>query len=206
MTRAFMTWVGLLLCLALVAICMAWIDRPLALFFSAHTAQSNFANFLDPLITPRKLMLAAVVLVALGSGVQALRGRELTEWPRVLLACVASAAVAVAVEIALKHVFGRGDPYPTYLRDHAYGFHFLHGGLGWATFPSGTATVSFALAATLAGYPRLCIAAYVVATLLSVLVVVLNYHWLSDIIAGAFLGITIGLLITRLSVLKPRGT
>lgn len=98
---------------------------------------------------------------------------------------------AVASEIILKRIFGRGWTDPTFVREH--GFHFLHGETHWDAFPSGTATVSFAILAVLwILRPRWRVAGTAAVVLLSAAVVIGNYHWLSDVIAGGFLGVTIG--------------
>ncbi len=63
----------------------------------------------------------------------------------------------------------------------------------WNSFPSGTATISAAIVATLwLAAPRLRLPSLFLAVLVCSAVVVTNGHWVSDVIAGAFLGASIG--------------
>jgi membrane-associated phospholipid phosphatase len=105
---------------------------------------------------------------------------------------------AVAADIVCKHILGRGWPDPTYLHNHLDGFHLLRG-THWDAFPWGTAAISIAIVSVIwIMTPRWRAIAVLTALLLSVAVVVSNYHWLSDVIAGAFLGASVGWSRVRL--------
>jgi membrane-associated phospholipid phosphatase len=110
--------------------------------------------------------------------------------------------VAEAVKNQLKFAFGRTWPETwvrnnrSFIRDDVFGFFPFHGGPGYASFPSGHMT---AICSVMAGmwicYPRyrlvyaLCVAAVAVG------LVGADFHFVSDVIAGAFLGALIGWLI-----------
>jgi undecaprenyl-diphosphatase len=67
------------------------------------------------------------------------------------------------------------------------------------SFPSGHATVSFACAVVLAAaIPRLAAPLYVLAAAIAWSRVVTGVHFPLDVLAGALLGIGVGLLVTRL--------
>jgi undecaprenyl-diphosphatase len=67
------------------------------------------------------------------------------------------------------------------------------------SFPSGHATVSFACAVVLAAaIPRLAVPLYVLAAAIAWSRVVTGVHYPLDVLAGAVLGIAVGLLVTRL--------
>ena len=106
---------------------------------------------------------------------------------------------------ALKYAFGRTWPEtwehqnPSFIRDGIYGFFPFHGGAAYGSFPSGHMTAVcaamtvlwqlwprgrpvYALAAAAAGLGLLC----------------MNYHFLSDILAGACLGWIVGQIALRL--------
>jgi membrane-associated phospholipid phosphatase len=138
--------------------------------------------------------------VFLGScSVWLISGHQLRPWTGFPFLCSCSVIVAVATEMIFKRVFGRGWPDPTFVRDHLYGFHLLHGETHWDSFPSGTASVSAAILAVLwILKPRVRAAGLLIVILVIAAVVVTNYHWLSDVIAGAFLGISIGWSTVRL--------
>jgi membrane-associated phospholipid phosphatase len=114
-------------------------------------------------------------------------------WRGAALAGLAVPAAAGLTELALKPLIGRSMA-------------------GYHSFPSGHATVLFALAATcavlLANPPRprlpgavrllLVLAAVLVAATVAVAVVVLRYHYFTDTVAGAAVGIGTVLLIALL--------
>lgn len=202
MTRevAFRFWLlALALCAATVALCMAYVDRPVAEFVEAHIRHTEFWDYLDRSLHPFLFVVGAALLFFLGCGVWVISGRQLpsrTETP-----FLTSAAVmwGIACVISLKHIFGRGWPDPTFVQEHRYGFHFLHGEKYWDAFPSGHTTVAVAILSVLWMVKSRWAApvAVIVALLLAALVVG-NYHWLSDVIGGIFLGVSIGWVTVRL--------
>ena len=194
---AFRRWlIGLLATVVAVAICYLWLDRPLALLAHAHSGEretfARFTHIPDPFIPT-----ACVVFVACGLWVFA--GRILSR--PIAASALASISVIVAETIkgGLKFVFGRLWPdtwvqnNPSFIHDGAYGFNFFHGGPGYASFPSGHTTVTCALISVLwilYPYWRPFYAAIVLAV--AVGLIGANYHFLSDVIAGGFLGTSTG--------------
>lgn len=191
---AFRSWLrALALCVVAVGLCMAYVDRPLAEWLDAHLRHTEFWTVLNLALYPSLVVVVAELFLLLGCGISLISGRSLPPWAIIPILCSWATMWAVASEIILKRIFGRGWADPTFIRDHLYGFHFLHGETHWDAFPSGTATVSFAILAVLwILKPRWRAAATAAVVLLSVAVVIGNYHWLSDVIAGWFLGVTIG--------------
>lgn len=104
-------------------------------------------------------------------------------------------AVAGLVSTALKHVVGRARP------------KFMHVGVsefspfagnGWDSFPSGHTTCSFAIATVLAvRFPKLRWGVFGIALAISASRLFRGSHFLTDIIAGAVLGVLIGAVIPR---------
>jgi membrane-associated phospholipid phosphatase len=191
---AFGSWLwALALCVVAVGLCIAYVDRPLAQWLDAHVRHTEFWTALNLALYPALLVVVAALFFLLGCGVSLISGHPLPPWTAIPSRCSWSTMWAVASEIILKRIFGRGWADPVFVRDHLYGFHFLHGETHWDAFPSGTATVSFAILAVLwIRKPRWRTAGTAIVVLLSAAVVIGNYHWLSDVIAGAFLGVTIG--------------
>jgi len=112
-----------------------------------------------------------------------------------------SLAVAVIIKDQLKFAFGRAWPEtwtrnnPSFIRDGVYGFYPFHGGAGYASFPSGHTTMICTVMTVLwICYPRfrpvyaLCMAAVAIG------LVGANFHFLSDVIGGGFLGLSAGWL------------
>jgi membrane-associated phospholipid phosphatase len=190
--------VGLALTAVAVTVSYQWLDRPLALAAHAlapahkHMLFEPLTHIPDPLIPA-----AAIAFVALG--LAALAGRTLTRLTRVVLIASFSLVMGEAVKNELKFLFGRTWPEtwvhdnPSFIRDHAFGFNWLHGGAGYMSFPSGHMTATCALLSVLwICYPRFR-ALYVLAALAVVVGLIgANFHFLSDVIAGAFVGISVG--------------
>jgi membrane-associated phospholipid phosphatase len=191
---AFRRWLlALALCVAAVGLCIACVDRPLAEWLDAHVRHTEFWAALNLALYPFLLVVVAALFFLFACGTSVISGRPLRPWTTIPILCSWATMWAVASEIILKRIFGRGWADPTFVRDHLYGFHFLRGETHWDAFPSGTGTVSFAILAVLwILKPRFRPAGVTIVVMLSIAVVIGNYHWLSDVIAGGFLGVTIG--------------
>ncbi len=193
-----------------VAISYQWLDRPIAYFAHAH-----FHN--EPLFTRLTLIpeffAPLAVLAFLVLGLRALVEKPLTRLEAVTLLCALSLVVASAIKNQLKLVFGRTWPEtwvrdnPSLIRDGAYGFHPFHGGAGFESFPSGHTTAIVAVVSVLwICYPRFRIlyalfVAMVVILFVAMVVIGLigaDFHFLSDCIAGAFLGASTGWIVVTL--------
>jgi membrane-associated phospholipid phosphatase len=110
----------------------------------------------------------------------------------VLVLCEASLLITKLALAPLKLAFGRTWPlyvHPSFLADGVYGFNFFSDGLQYESFPSGHIASVCALVVVLwTTYPRFrpLYAAIVVG--MACALVLGNYHFLSDVIAGGFLG------------------
>ena len=99
-------------------------------------------------------------------------------------------------------LFGRPWPEawtsrtPSWIGNHAYGFHFLHGSSALGSFPSGHMAQAAAIAAVVwLRMPRIRWLGVVLATLVAAALWGADYHFVADIIAGAFLGATCGTFV-----------
>lgn len=185
-----------------VTIAYQWLDRPIALFFHKTVARpETFATLTyapDPMVP-----LACFVFAVFG--LMSLSGRVLSRLENCALLCSLSVIVAELTKAQLKLAFGRTwpdtfrDNNPSFLRDDAYGFNFFHGGHAYASFPSGHTAVTRAVIAVLwIYYPKwrwlYALAMFAVAIGL----IGANYHFVSDVIAGGFVGISSGWMLTSL--------
>jgi membrane-associated phospholipid phosphatase len=143
-------------------------------------------------------IIAFVVL-----GMRALIGRSLLPYQAATLVCSLSVLITEAAKEQLKFLFGRTWPEswasnnPSFIRDGVYGFHFMHGGGGYNSFPSGHMATSCAvLAVVWLWYPRFRQLCMVAGLAVGAGLVGANYHFLSDVVAGAFLGASVGLMAT----------
>jgi membrane-associated phospholipid phosphatase len=179
-----------------VAASYLWLDQPIALF--AHDELQRFQLFEKLTLIPGALVpLAIVAFMALG--LRGLSGRPLSRFQSVTLLSGLSLAVAGVIKDQLKFAFGR--PWPetwtrnnlSFIRDGAYGFHPFHGGPGYASFPSGHMTMTCTVMAVLwICYPGFRPVYAIAMAAVAVGLVGANFHFLSDVIAGGFLGLSAG--------------
>jgi membrane-associated phospholipid phosphatase len=132
-------------------------------------------------------------------GLRALLERCLTQIETLALRCALSLASASAIKNQLKIVFGRTWPEtwvcnnPSLIRDGVYGFNPLQTGAAFESFPSGHTSAIVAVTSVLwICYPRLRLLYALLIVAVVVGLIGANIHFLSDCIAGAFLGASTG--------------
>jgi membrane-associated phospholipid phosphatase len=186
-----------------------WIDRPIALFvhvhISGHEAFAQLTRIPEPFIP-----LAVVTFLALG--LRNLAGRPLSKNYTTALICSTSLIMADVIKNQLKFIFGRLWPEtwvlnnPSFVHDGAYGFNLFHGGAGYASFPSGHTSVICAIISVLwILHPKLRALYLLLVLAITVGLIGANYHFLSDIVAGAFVGVSTGWMTTALWNARPAG-
>jgi membrane-associated phospholipid phosphatase len=207
---AIQQWLLSLVVTALaVVISYLWIDRPIALFVHVHLphheAFAQLTHIPEPFIP-----LAIVTFFALG--LRTMSGRLLSKNYTTALICSTSLIMAEAIKNQLKFIFGRLWPEtwvlnnPSFIRDGAYEFDLFHGGAGYASFPSGHTSMTCAVISVLwILHPKLRALYLLVVLAITVSLIGTNYHFLSDIIAGAFVGISTGWMATALWKVRPAG-
>ena len=182
-----------------VIVCVLWLDRPIALlayeWLGHHRALQHLVetpSFFGPLI-----VLAFAVLL-----LRWMLARRFGTIDVVANLCTITLAVGDPLRGWLKFLFGRTWPAygePSFIFEGAYGFHPFHGGPDFGSFPSGHAAAVFAVAAILWRYLPMYRALYAAGVaLMSVVLLAGDFHFLSDVIAGAFLGITLSALVVNL--------
>lgn len=202
--RPFVQWLTALLgTSSVVTLSYFWLDRPIALWAqgdvrSGHEQQLGHLVFPDPLIP-----LAALLFLAIG--LHAISKRPLPRYQAAGL--VASLSILVADDITdfLKFVFGRTSPsswmdqHPSFIANHVYGFNFFHSGSAYQAFPSGHMTATCAvLAVVWAWYPRWRALWVLIGLGVGAALIGGNFHFLSDVIAGAFVGGSTGWIATAM--------
>jgi membrane-associated phospholipid phosphatase len=187
--------IGFCLTTAAVVLSYFWLDRPIALFMHEHLGGLDVFAVLTygPAVTAP---IVATVFAAVA--VRMLCGWALSRLQTVLVLAGASLAISEGIKVELKYGFGRTWPEtwvrdnPSFIRDGVYGFNPFHGGPGFASFPSGHMSATCAVISVLwICYPVLYALAMAV---VGFGLVGADFHFLSDVIAGAFLGIWTGWL------------
>ena len=103
-----------------------------------------------------------------------------------------AAPTAFITKTILKYVFGRTNTRTWLLVPHDYNFHFFNGGGNNSGFPSGHMLVVTALIASLwCLHPNYRPIYLVLLLLLALALIATNYHFVSDVIAGAYIGLLV---------------
>jgi membrane-associated phospholipid phosphatase len=185
-------------CTAAVLASMAWVDRPVADYVEAHFRGTSLFEWTTRALSLLPPVLFVLLVGLVTGGVLALRGRAMPAWTRLPMLCGWSVALALSAAVALKRVFGRSWA-DLYTARGVYEFHPLRGGYGFEAFPSGTTTVAGALLAVIwIRVPGLRRVSALLLAVIAVALVITNSHWVSDVIAGGYLGAAIGAMTVRM--------
>ena len=190
-------WLSAAACLLMALAAIAWIDRPVVDFAHVHTQGTRWIQQIAELPSP--LFVLAWPTFAIIGAVLIWR-RELPAWAITLWLAAGATGVGRELKQGLKLAFGRTWPAtwihenPSYLRDGVFEFRFFGGdGAAYASFPSGHLTVMLAFATVLSLRHRaLRWPCAVAIALTSFGQIAAAYHWTSDALAGAALGIAVG--------------
>ena len=192
MTKGRVWAAGAAVAAGATAVSVLWIDRRLAECIDETGWHTGFALRLNAGLGVLKPLVVGAMLFLFWGGWMRMKGGRPAAWTRLPLLMSWAVMWTLGVEVVLKTAFGRGWPDPTYLRNGQYGFHWLHGVMYWNSFPSGTALIAGAVAGVLwVERERWRWAVGAVAAALWMALVLSNDHWLADVIAGAFLGVTV---------------
>lgn len=183
-----------------VILCVLYLDIPLALFVRDYLyANPHWSRTTADL--PDLLLLVVFLSMAGSCCLYLLRSRKGIFDQETLLAkeVLWLAPASYLVKMLLKVVFGRSNTRYWLQDPGLYGFHWFRMKEQCEGFPSGHMLVIVALLAALwRFYPKTRPLGMVLATLLGVALIATNYHFLSDVIAGAYLAIVLEFIVFRL--------
>ncbi|VVE08491.1 phosphatase PAP2 family protein [Pandoraea cepalis] len=190
-------WVSAFACLLLALVAIPWIDRPVVDFVHAHTQGTPWIQHVAEL--PAPLFVLAWPTFGIVGAALVWRHR-LPAWATTLWLAAGAVGVGSVLKQGLKFAFGRTWPAtwvhdnPSYLRDGVFQFRWFGGDTAaYASFPSGHLTVMLAFATVLAlRHPALRWPCAVAVALTAFGQLAAAYHWTSDVLAGAALGIAVG--------------
>lgn len=144
------------------------------------------------------MVVLATLAVLLGAG-YLMSAKPLPRWVAAsMLAGLALAWSLCLVEFVLKPLFGRTLP-AAYLQIGRYGFHWFRSGRAFGSFPSGHADQAAAILSVFwLAYPQWRWGYAAAFIFLAAALMIGEWHFLSDIIAGGCVGAAAGLLVTRM--------
>jgi len=174
----------------LVTVFYLWLDRPIseAAFTLRPTIWHRIAKILSQAANGNFItgLLAAGFLVG---GIDGLRNGFTPRSKSILYVCTVVAA-SIMIGNILKEFFGRARP-PLLFEKGVYGFFPFAGDYMHFSFPSGhTLRIFSSMTALGLVFPRLRFPALTLAVLVGVSRVVALDHYPSDVLCGAFIGIT----------------
>jgi membrane-associated phospholipid phosphatase len=203
MTQPFKTWLaGLVSTATFVTVSFQWFDRPIALLI--YNIFGGWRESAELAARISKIPLATAIVFVL-CGLVALTGRPFSKrWSAVAMSAV-SLMATIIIKDELKFAFGRtwpdtwGPGIVSFVRDNVYGFHFFQPGNSFESFPSGHAAATAAvLSVVWILFPELRVICGIGFIAVDLGLVALNLHFLSDVIAGSFVGISTGLFTVAL--------
>jgi membrane-associated phospholipid phosphatase len=198
-----------------VALSYVWLDRPIAVYVHAEFHGVKALPWLT-FIPECLAVIAVAIFIVMGWRVAV--GRHLSKVESVFLVCGVSLTVAVAIKDQLKFAFGRTWPEtwinnnPSLIRNNVYGFNPFHGGAGYSSFPSGHTTAICAVMSVLwICYPKFRAIYGLLIAAVAIALIGADYHFLSDVIAGGFLGVSTGWMTVSFweraeRILRPAST
>jgi membrane-associated phospholipid phosphatase len=198
--------IGLAITVAGVIASDLWLDQPIAFFIHQNVTDKTVFVWLQRL--PIAFLLLSL-LVLTWCALWALMDRPFSRVQSVGLACSLSFIATNFINNQLKYAFGRTWPEtwiennPSLIRDGVFGFNPFHGGPGFAAFPSGHVAAVCAVI-TVLWWSHKSLRPIYVACVAAVAIGLIgaNYHFLSDIVSGIFVGVSAGYITTKISPSK----
>jgi membrane-associated phospholipid phosphatase len=172
-----------------------FLDGPIAIFCKRMARSSRSLAILMGDMPDLLLPVAglATVLAWIGYGILRRRGIN-NNYTQFFKLTAVTIPVSYAVKSVLKYVFGRVETRHWLRHPVSLGFHFFTGNGDLSGFPSGHMTVfTVVVAAAYVYLPRYRWVYVGLLASLAILLIVTDYHFLSDVIAGTWLGILVHL-------------
>lgn len=200
------TLIAVALCIAAVLVCYFWIDRPVAFFVYHHQINKvqvfRWLTYPPPELQTWSPLVLTVLMVRRAWG-------PFVRWQKILLVACLSLTVADEFRTSLGDVCGRYWPETwsnnnqSLIRNGKYGFHPFQRGDDIGSFPSGHAARILGFATVwLIATPRSRVIGAVLCAAMLVSLVAMNYHFVSDVIAGSVLGGIVATYATHLARLE----
>lgn len=189
-----MWFLSLLACTLLAVAAFVYVDMPVALcveeFWGSATSLGSGLSSIILLGGEAACVLVLVII-------RIARGRLSPFQEATALACLASICTYEINGNLLKVIFGVPDTSAVLNGAH-HAFHFLRGS-SYGSFPSGHMVLACAFAGVyMRRYPASILPLSGLLLIGAVLLIGGNWHFVSDVIAGVFVGISAGLLVAEI--------
>ena len=208
-TLLLCTSITTVFCIGAVVICYFWIDRPVAFFVYRHHINTiqvfRWLTYPPPEVQNWSALILTILMVRRAWG-------SFLRWQKTLFVACLSLIVADDFRISLGDVFGRYWPQtwthdnPSLIGTGTYGFHPFQRGDDVGSFPSGHAARILAFGTVwLIAMPRnrtVQVIVLVLSASMLLSLVAMNYHFVSDVIAGSVLGGIVAMYATHLARLQ----
>ena len=197
---------GLAITAAGVIASYLWLDQPIAFFVHRNVTDKTIFIWLQRL--PVAFPLLSFFVFA-WCGLWTLMDRAFSRLQSVGLACSISFIATNLITNQLKYAFGRTWPdtwieaNPSLIQNGVFGFNPFHGGLAFASFPSGhLAGVCAVMAVLWWSYTHLRPIYIACVATVAIGLIGANYHFLSDILSAIFIGVSAGYVTTKIAVAR----
>ena len=186
-----------MLAVFLIALSYFFLDARLALYIDGLIKGSDLLTDATSDIPDVLLQIVIIGTILCWTGYFFLTHRGVqNRHTRFLRVCGTILPVAFIAKDIGQYVFGRSDVHAWVAYSRLPRFFWFRMAGGYGCFPSGHMTVFTALGASLSYfYPRNRLIYHSLLILLGVLLVGSDYHFLSDVMAGAFLGALVAFLL-----------
>lgn len=205
--------IALAVCTLLVLVGYFFVDRPVAFWVHDHDIHRftllKTITLAPPLAETWAPLVLVIVMIRRAFG-------PVTKLEWTLFVAAIALMVADEFRESLSVVFGRywpetwRDNNPSLIANDAYGFHWFQSGSAYGSFPSGhMARTAGAVAVFWVALPQLAIRIVGIIAILAMAIslIGMNYHFVSDVVAGSFLGAIVGVyaaVLGRLSSATAR--
>ncbi len=195
-------------CVALVALCVLYLDQPVVHWATTHFWGTPLWSLAEAAFAPLDIVVALALVVSIvGWGWRKSTGRPVGGL-RLPMECVVATALALPVTFALKFSIGHSQANQFFMGSGIAEFSPFHGGEPYMGFPSTTMAIAATIVAVLwlrMDRSRMIAAAgSLVLILLAGALIVTNGHWLSEIVGGVFVGAWLGWLVLRWNLFRTR--
>ncbi len=183
-------------CVVAVVVCYFWVDRPVAFYVHDHQIEKiqifKWLTYPPPIVQTWSPLVLALLMVRRAFA-------PFKRWEKTLFVACLSLIVADEFRTSLGDLCGRYwpetwfDNNPSLIGNGTYGFHPFQHGDDVGSFPSGHATriLGFAVIWWIA-MPRSRVVCTLICLPMLVSLVAMDYHFVSDVIAGGTLGAIVG--------------